>query len=72
MSVSTIVRHLFVHLDVVRQHALQKCVRTPIPALTDTPPKMQNKPAFLSRARVHAAAIVILSLKSHLAPIEIP
>ena len=42
----------------------------------NTSPKMQNKPASDSPARVRAAAIVILrptrSAKSHLAPIEIP
>jgi len=42
----------------------------------DTPPKMQNKPAFHSAAGVRAAATVTLrpvsSLTSHLAPIEIP
>ena len=42
----------------------------------NTFPKMQNKPISDSAARVRAAAIVTLrptsSLKSHLAPIEIP
>ena len=42
----------------------------------DTPPKMQNKPAFHSAAGVRAAETVTLrpggSLTSHLAPIEIP
>jgi hypothetical protein len=42
----------------------------------DSPPKMQNMPAFHSAALVHAAATVTLrpacSLTSHLAPIEIP
>jgi hypothetical protein len=42
----------------------------------DTPPKMQNKPAFHSPAGVRAAATVTLrpasSLRSHLAHIEIP
>jgi hypothetical protein len=42
----------------------------------DTPPKMQNKPAFHSAAGLRAAATLTLqptaSLTSHLAPIEIP
>ena len=42
----------------------------------DSPPKMQNKPAFHSAADVRAAATVTprpdTSLTSHLAPIEIP
>ena len=42
----------------------------------DTPPKMQNKPAFHSAAGVRAAATVTLrpasSQRSHLAHIEIP
>ena len=42
----------------------------------DAPPKMQNKPAFHSGARIRAAATVTLcpgsSLTSRLAPIEIP
>lgn len=42
----------------------------------DTPPRMQNKPAFHSAAGVRIAATVTLrprsSLTSHLAPIEIP
>jgi hypothetical protein len=46
------------------------------PSPQDTPPKMQNKPAFHSGAGVRAAATVTLrphsSLTSHLAPIEIP
>ena len=46
------------------------------PSPQDTPPKMQNKPAFHSAAGVRAAATVTLrprsSLASHLAPIEIP
>jgi hypothetical protein len=46
------------------------------PRPQDTPPEMQNKPAFHSATVVHAAAIVTLrpacSLTSHLAPIEIP
>jgi hypothetical protein len=46
------------------------------PSPQETPPKMQNKPAFHSAAVVHAAAIVTLrlacTLTSHLASIEIP
>ena len=42
------------------------------PSPQDTPPKMQNKPAFHSAAGVRAAATVTLTLTSHLAPIEIP
>jgi hypothetical protein len=42
----------------------------------DSPPKMQNKPAFHSGAGIRAAATVTPrpgnSLTSHLAPIEIP
>ena len=42
----------------------------------DTPPKMQNKPAFHSAAGVRVGATVTLRpsgvLTSHLAPIEIP
>ena len=38
----------------------------------DSPPKMQNKPAFHSRAGVPAPATVTPTLTSHLAPIEIP
>jgi hypothetical protein len=42
----------------------------------DTPPKVQNKPAFHPRAGVRATATVTLrpgnALTSHLAPIEIP
>jgi hypothetical protein len=38
----------------------------------DSPPKIQNKPAFHPGADVRAAATVILTLTSHLAPIEIP
>ena len=42
----------------------------------DTPPTMQNKPAFHSAADIRATATVTprpaSSLTSHLAPIEIP
>ena len=73
---STIVGPLFTHPHVVRQHAPQKCVRTPIPAPQVSPPKMRNKPAFHSAAGVRAAATATPrpdnSLTSYLAPIEIP
>ena len=46
------------------------------PSPQDSPPKMQNKPAFDSAADVPAAATLTLrpasSPTSHLAPIEIP
>jgi hypothetical protein len=46
------------------------------PRPQDTPPKMQNKPAFHSAAGVRVGATVTLRpsgvLISHLAPIEIP